>query len=672
MVEITASKEILVLAAEQHRCGQLAEAEVAYRRILSEDPANADATHLLGVLLHQRGEDARGEQLIARAIDLRPRVPTFHENLGRIYDRRGQSAAAVRCYARAVELNPKLVEVGLRLAELLTEQGRAAQAYGFLERALTWAPNHWRLLMALGLNANARGQRSRALGYLQHAQNAGGPPEIILTNKGVVYQGIGILSAAIDCYQLALDADANYIPARWNLGVAGRAACDWRHLASLDDMLNDLARRPGAYARVVTPFELTTMTSDPSLLHASTKAWTNAQAPTHPRPLCPRGMKREWAGDHIRLGYLSDELREHPMGRLTASLFPRHDRNRFRVSAYYFGPPENSELHRRIRRGFDAWVDLRDMSPRDAAKRIHRDRIDILIDLKGHVANARPGIAASRPAPIQVNWLGFAGTMGADYVDYILVDEQIVPQGHEQHYSEHVVRLPHSYVVNDPQRVVAPDSPARGDHGLPDAAFVFCCFNQLHKITPPVFACWMALLDEVPGSVLWLLGGATEAQDNLMRAAKTLGVNPRRLVFAPRLPPAAHLARHQHADLFLDTLPYGAGATACDALWAGLPVLTCRGESYAGRVASSLLSAVGLPELVTESLHEYKRLALALALAHDPHRLSSLKGRLEQNRATEPLFDCDAFTCSLEQAFQTMWEVYQRGEPPRAFDLPSR
>ncbi len=664
MVENSASKKLLKLAAEQHRSGRLADAEAGYRQVLSQEPDNADAIHLLGVLIHEQGDDQQGETLIARAIDLRPQVATYHANLGLVYDRRRDTSSAIRCYARAFELDPELVPLVLHLAKLLTDEGNAAAAYGFLERALTRAPNNWQVLLALGLNANVRGRRARALEYLQHALNAGAQPATILANKGMVYQGIGMLSAAIECYEQALAADAGHVRARWNLGVAGLAACAWRHL----DMLDDMSRRPGAYAGIATPFELTTMTSDPSLLHSCAKAWTQDQAPGHPQPLCPTGARRERAGDGIRLGYLSDELREHPIGWLTGSVFERHDRGRFTVAAYYFGPPENSELHRRIRRSFDSWVDIREMSPRAAAERIHQDRIDILIDLKGHVANARPAIAASRPAPIQVNWLGFAGTMGADYMDYIVVDEQVVPKGHGQHFSECLVRLPHSYLVNDPQRMVAPDSPPRGDHGLREADFVFCCFNHVHKITRSIFACWMGLLSTVPSSVLWLLGGAGEAQTNLMRTAKDAGVDPRRLVFAPHLPQAAHLARHRHADLFLDTLPYGAHATAGDALWVGLPVLTCLGESFAGRVASSLLHAIGLPELVTESLDEYERLAVALANDHD--RLNSLKRRLEQNRATEPLFNCEQFAEHLDQAFETMWELYQAGEQPRSFDVP--
>ncbi len=664
MVENAASKKLLKLAAEQHRSGQVADAEAGYRRVLSQYPDSADANHLLGVLLHEQGDHQQGEKLITRAIDLRPRVATYHANLGLVYDQLRQTSSAIRSYARAFELNPELVALVLHLAKLLTNEGRAAEAYGVLERALTRAPNNWQLLLALGLNANICGRRARALEYLQHALNAGAQPATILANKGMVYQGIGMLSAAIECYEQALAADAGHVRARWNLGVADLAACAWRHR----DMLDDVSRRPGAYAGIATPFELTTMTSDASLLHVSAKAWTQDQAPGHPQPLCPTGARRERAGDRIRLGYLSDELREHPIGWLTGSVFERHDRSRFTVGAYYFGPPENSELHRRIRQSFDRWVDIRDMSPRAAAERIHRDGIDILIDLKGHVANARPEIAASRPAPIQVNWLGFTGTMGADYMDYIVVDELVVPKGHERHFSERLVRLPQSYMVNDPQRMVAPDSPPREGHGLREADFVFCCFNQVHKITPSVFACWMGLLGAVPSSVLWLLGGAAEAQTNLMRTAKEAGVDPRRLVFAPHLPQAAHLARHRHADLFLDTLPYGAHATASDALWAGLPVLTCLGESFAGRVASSLLRAVGLPELVTESLDEYER--LALALANDRNRLDSLKRRLEHNRATEPLFNCNQFAEHLDRAFETMWEIYQAGEQPRSFDVP--
>ena len=367
----------------------------------------------------------------------------------------------------------------------------------------------------------------------------------------------------------------------------------------------------------------------------------------------------------MRLAYLSADYREHATAYLAAGLFERHDRSRFEVIGVSYGPDDHSPMRQRLMRGFDRFVDVQSRGDEETARLLREMEVDIAIDLKGYTTGARPEILSYRPAPVQVSYLGFPGTMAAPFIDYIIADRWVLPEADRPYYAEQVVYLPDSYQVNDAARAIAGNVPTRAEAGLQQDAFVFCCFNNSYKIMPPVFEVWMKLLREIPESLLWLLEDSREARRRLQHAAQASGVDPKRLVFAARVAPAEHLARHRLADLFLDTLPYNAHTTASDALWAGLPVLTCVGTTFAGRVAGSLLRAVGLPELVTHSLHDYETLALRLARA--PALLADVRSRLARNRATAPLFDPERFRRHLEAAYLTMWETAQRGEPPRGF-----
>jgi protein O-GlcNAc transferase len=373
------------------------------------------------------------------------------------------------------------------------------------------------------------------------------------------------------------------------------------------------------------------------------------------------------AGARIRLGYLSGKFHTHPGASLIAGLIEHHDRRRFEVIGYGFDEDDGSAMRRRLVRAFDRFVDISEMPDRDAADLIHADAIDVLVDLHGWTPDGRAKILAYRPAPIQLNYLGYPGTMDADFIDYIIVDPFVVPLDQQPFFSERLVHLPDCFQCNDDKREIAECTPLRGECGLPETGFVFCCFNNNYKITPFFFDIWMRLLRAVPESVLWLYEANPLVKANLAREAEARGIAPERLVFASRLPQAEHLARHRLADLFLDTLPYNAHTTASDALWAGLPVLTCVGNTFAGRVAGSLLQVVGLPELVTTSLEDYE--ALALRLARDTGLLSALRTRLMENRQIR-LFDTARYTRNLEAAFGRMHEIRKVGRPPTAFSVP--
>jgi protein O-GlcNAc transferase len=372
-------------------------------------------------------------------------------------------------------------------------------------------------------------------------------------------------------------------------------------------------------------------------------------------------------GERIRLGYFSANFHIHPVAHLIAGLIEHHDRQRFEVIGYGFDEDDRSAMRRRLVGAFDRFVDIAEMPDRDAAQLIHDDAIDILVDLHGWTPDCRAKILAYRPAPIQVNYLGYPGTSGADFIDYIIVDRVVVPPDQRRYFSEQLVYLPDCYQCNDDRREIAERTPSRSECGLPETGFVFCCFNNNYKITPTFFDVWMRLLRAVPESVLWLYEANGLIRGNLRREAGARGVAQARLVFAERQPQAEHLARHRLADLFLDTLPYNAHTTASDALWAGLPVLTCAGDTFAGRVAGSLLKAVGLDELVTTSLVEYE--AVALRLTRDAAELASLRERLARNRRTYPLFDTARYTRHLEAAYRKMYEIGAEGQPPTAFSV---
>jgi predicted O-linked N-acetylglucosamine transferase (SPINDLY family) len=409
---------------------------------------------------------------------------------------------------------------------------------------------------------------------------------------------------------------------------------------------------------IVPPFTMMGLTSDPALLQACAAHYLRdsvALARALPRPVLH-------GHDRIRLAYVSNDFHAHATARLMSDLFERHDRSRFEVIAISFGPDEQSEARERLKRAFDQFHDVRAMHERDIAGLIKKLEVDIAVDLKVYTEGARPAIFALRPAPVQVNYLGYPGTAAGDVMDYIIGDPVALPFDQQPFYSERIVQLPDSYQSNDPARFIG-EKPTRAEAGLPAEGFVFCSFNNHWKIIAPVFDVWMRLLKAVPGSVLWLLTDTADA--NLIREAKARGIDPARLIFAPKLKHDAHLGRLGLADLVLDTQPYNAHTTGSDALWTGVPMVTVLGEAFPGRVAASLLNALGLPELIAADLEAYEKLALALATDADRHK--ALKQKLEKNRLTTPLFDAERFCRNIEQAFIAMAEAARRGEEPKSF-----
>jgi predicted O-linked N-acetylglucosamine transferase (SPINDLY family) len=432
--------------------------------------------------------------------------------------------------------------------------------------------------------------------------------------------------------------------------------CDW---SGFDSSVAQIEQDLAAGKLSVEPFIVQSVSNSPEMLQRCTELYCQARYPAN----INAGIRRT-AVDHkkIRVGYFSGEFREQATSYLIVGALEQHDTSRFEIYGFDNGWDDGSEVRRRINAAVRGMIEIRHLGDSSALAMVEEKQIDIMVNLNGYFGEQRMQLFTHRMAPIQVNYLGFPGTLGANYIDYIIADRFVIPETHKPFYHEKVVYLPNCYQANDSKRKIAAGGPNRLECGLPASGFVFCCFNNCYKILPDMFDRWMRILSQVDGSVLWLLGTNQETTSNLCREAAARNIDPRRLVFAKHVPPADHLARHALADLFLDTLPCNAHTTASDALWAGLPLLTCMGGAFSGRAAASLLNAIGLPGLVTKTLEDYER--TAVELASSPEKLALVKAKLASNRSTAPLFDTKLFTQHLETGYQAMVDRYRAGREP--------
>jgi predicted O-linked N-acetylglucosamine transferase (SPINDLY family) len=721
------SDSLFTQAVASHRAGRLTEAEQIYRQILIDQPAHFDSLNLLGVLHHQRGQYDDAVRLIDAALQIYPRAAIPHNNRGAALYELGRLDEAVASFSEAIALQPDYADAFYHRGNALKDLKRYEGALADYERAITLRPNHpesfnnrgsalkglkrveeaiasYDCAIALKHDyaealsnrgnallelrrfgealasydgaaalrpdlADAFFNRGIALAELQRADDALASydraialkPDYAeaLCNRGTLLASLGCLDEAMMSYQRAVShkPEVDYLKGM-HLHAKMRL-CDWANFA---DECAALSAAVAAGEPASLPFPLLTIAASATLQLQCAKRYCSDRHPVSPTPLW-RGER--YAHDRIRVAYLSADFLDHATAYLMAGLFEQHDRSRFETTAISFGPADDSFVRRRLRQSFDRFIDVRELGDEAIAECVRQLEVDIAVDLKGFTQGARTNVFARRPAPVQVSYLGYPGSMGASYIDYLIADRVVVPEDQHTDFTEQVVYLPDTYQVNDASRPIAAAIPARADIGLPDSGFVFCCFNNSYKITPDVFDVWMRLLRAVDGSVLWLLASNASVPNNLRREAVKRGIAPARVIFAPHARVDEHLARHRLADLFLDTQYYNAHTTASDALWAGLPVLTCSGETFASRVAGSLLKAIGLPELITHSLDDYE--SLALKLARDPVLLTSIRRKLEANRETYPLFNTTRFTRHIEAAYMTMWERAQRGEPPRSF-----
>jgi len=647
-------------AAALTELGRFDAARLALQKALAIEPSLCDAHNQMGYLdlRLERFEEALSSFDRVLAIDPRS-VPAMVNRASTLLQLRRPEDALVEC-ARASSHAPDLADVDNARGSALFDLQRFDEAVAAFNRATALRPDfaeaHSNLAGALlGQDRPEAAAEScrRALQIRPDLASA-------LIHLGNALTRMSQMREAAACYArvVALEPDHDY--ALGELLFARLRTCDW---SDYDELRATIRAKVAAGERATYPFAHLTVAEDSFQQLACARTLV---ADRHRVAALPRARARHAARDRLRVAYLSADFRDHATAYLMARLFELHDRSRFEVTAVSFGPERAGLMRERLLAAFEHFIDVRAQSDRAVAEELARREIDIAVDLKGFTTGSRPGILARRPAPIQVSYLGFPGTMGAPFVDYILADREVIPPADREFFAEQVVYLPGCYQVNDDRREVAHTLPTRREAGLPERGFVFCSFNNCYKFTPQVFDVWMRLLASIQGSVLWLIESNAAARENLLRAAARRGIDDRRLVFAKELPLAEHLARFRLADLFLDTLPVNAHTTASDALWTGVPVLTCRGRTFAGRVAASLLQAVGLPELVTDDLASYEQ--LAARLANDAGELGRLRERLE-GRDKTALFDTDRSRRYIEAAYREMWERHQRGESPAGFAL---
>jgi predicted O-linked N-acetylglucosamine transferase (SPINDLY family) len=564
---------------------------------------------------------------------------------------------------KALSLKPDYAEAYYNKGNALNELKHFDEAIVHYDKALCLQPDYAEAWNNKGVALDAAKHFSEAIAHYDKALSLKPDYAEAWNNKGVALDAAKHFSEAIAHYERALSLQSDLEWIYGDLIHAKMKICSWSDLLEYSE---NIARKVLANEQITSPFPMLSLIDD-SLLHKrSSEIYTRTKYPFNPAlgPLLKRPKSQQ-----IRIGYFSADFHNHATGYLMAELFELHDKSQFELIGFSFGPIKNDEMRQRLEKSFDYFIEVGNKSDIETAQLSRSLNIDIAVDLKGFTKDLRAGIFAHRAAPIQVNYLGYPGTMGADYIEYIIADKTLIPLDAQSCYSEKVVYLPNSYQVNDRGRLISERQFTRLELGLPEDRFVFCCFNNNYKILPATFDGWMRILKAVEGSVLWLLQDNLWAVENLKKEAQKQGIDAKRLVFADRMPLSEHLARHCQANLFLDTFPYNAHTTASDALWTGLPVLTLMGQSFASRVAASLLNAMGSPELVTNTREEYE--ALAIELAMNPKKLADIKLKLTNNRLTTPLFDTPLFARHLESAYIKMYEQYLKGFPPECIDIQS-
>ncbi len=637
------------------------EAAVSHlRRALELRPDYAEAHYNLGCAIKDLGQFKKAITSFQRALELKPDYVEAYNNLGSTLIELGQDEAAMNCFKRVLDLQPDFAEGHNNLGILLKRSGQNEAAIACFKRALELKPDYAVAHNNLGGTLNDLGQNEAAIACFRKALEIMPDYAGAYYNLGISLTESGQNEAAINCFQKAVRLDENNISARDKLVHELMHICDWDQV---EEMIKGDVKSSGfgvVPKGVWSPFTILAIVDDADFQRRVAEAYVAANY----RPNSALGplSRLHKKGDKVRVGYFSADFYNHATMYLMAELFERHDRSRFEIHVFSFGPDINDGMHSRLVSSVDAYHDVKLMGNAEIATLSRSSGIDIAVDLKGHTKNSRTGIFAFGVAPIQVSYLGYPGTMGAPYIDYIIADRVIIPPEYSGFYTEKVVYMPDSYQVNDSARVISDKPVSRSDFKLPEQAFVFCCFNATYKITSDVFDVWMRLLNKVEGSVLWLLIRNQRVKQNLRNEALKRGCNPDRLIFAEHMPYPEHLARHRLADIFLDTFICNAHTTTSDALWAGLPVLTMMGESFASRVAGSLLNAIQIPELITITVQEYED--MALRLAKHPQELRLIHEKLQQNIRTASLFNAASFATHLESAYSQMIKRLEEGLAP--------
>jgi predicted O-linked N-acetylglucosamine transferase (SPINDLY family) len=639
--------------------GRVAQAVASYERAVALQPDCVGDWLNLGAALQQLARHEQALSALDRAIDLRSDVPDAFFNRGNVLSRLERHEEALSAFEKALRLAGPNADVLNNCGNSLAGLNRHDEALERFEQALSLRPDHVDALTNRGIALRNLARDPEALASYDQALGKNPDHAAALYNRAVVLARLGHHPEAVAGLERLHCIDPSHPHSSALLADCRLEMCSW---GAVEGFAGELRARIDD--GLVMPFLALKFSCDAQAQLAAARGYVLRKVPAVRRVFETR---KTAAQDKIRVAYVSADFCRHATAHLLSRLIEIHDRSRFEIIGVSLGRDDGSDARRRLERAFDRFLDWRHQGDREVAQRLNAMDVAIAVDLKGHTDGARPGIFAHRAAPVQVSYLGYPATTGADFIDYVIADKVVLPFDQQPFFTERIVHLPGSYQVNDPTRQISSRAFERPDAGLPDAGFVFCCFNNNWKITAPIFDVWMRLLGNLEKSVLWLLRSNEAASHNLRREAVARGIDPHRIVFAPRILAADHLARHRLADLFLDTLPYNAHTTASDALWAGLPLVTCRGDTFAGRVAASLLNAAGLPELITESLSDYE--TLACRLATDDALLQSMRRKLDSNRANCALFDVDRFRRNLEAAYIVMWERWQRGEGPRSFSI---
>ncbi len=638
-----------------HRTGHAERAQRGYEEVLASEPDHPGALHGLGLLQAQAQHWQRAVELMTRAIALAPDA-VLHNNLGNVRVALKEWDAAIANFDLALALTPDAPEIYNNRGNALRGARRFEAAVADYQKAIECKPDFAQAYNNLGVALSELRRFPQALGCYDKAIELAPDQVESHHNRGHALTELQQLAAAINSYDRALALAPDY-PYLEGLRLDAKMhICDWRNL---DSELAQLEAKIERGEKVCPPFALLALSGSLPLQRKCAEIWAHAFDDVKDvlGPLARRSRP-----GRIRIGYFSSDFQQHATAYLIAGLLEQHDRSQFEVMAFSFGPRSTDDMRQRLQAGCDQFLEVGHLSDVAIAGLSRHWEIDIAVDLKGFTQGSRPGIFAARAAAVQVSYLGYPATMAADFIDYLIADNTVIPREQRAQYAQKIVTMAGSYQVNDEQRRIAETVFTRAEWGLPERGFVFCCFNNNYKIPPAIFALWMRLLKQVDGSVLWLLQDSADAAENLRGEAVARGVDARRLVFARRLPQAEHLARHRLADLFLDTFPCNAHTTASDALWAGLPLLSCSTQAFAGRVAASLLKAVDLPELICSSAQTYE--AIALRLARDPAQLRSMRQRLVQDRSTAPLFNTALFTRRIEAAYVQMLQRQHDGLGP--------
>jgi predicted O-linked N-acetylglucosamine transferase (SPINDLY family) len=643
------------------RLGRRTEALASFERALAVNPGHVNALNNRGNLLKDEGRVEEALAMYERALAVDPHNTATLNNRGNALSELERHTEAVAAFDRALALAPDDPETRFNRACAFESLHRFEGALADLDRSLAARPDSAKALHNRGNILSALKRPEEAIASYDRALALEPERADTLHNRGNVFTTLGQHAQAIADYQRAFALDPHDPRAFDSLTFAQLSVCNWKAVARLADHAEEALRGNGGPISLIYPLYYF---GNEAYHLAAARAYLKANCPPVRAPLPAQSAGRP---NKLRIAYLSSDFRFHPVATAIVELIERHDRTRFEIVGVSFGRDDGSEIRARIVQAFDAFHDAVDKSAREVAESLRKLDVHIAVDLNGVTRGWRPDVLAHRPAPIQVLYLGYPGTTGAPFIDYVLADATVLPLDQQPFFAETIVHLPDCYHPSDTTRSLS-ITPERRDLGLPDDGFVLCCFNQSHKISAANFEVWMRLLARIDGSVLWLSHMNDVAMDNLRRAAAARGIDPARIIFASRVDRIEdHLARHRQADLFLDTLPYNAHSTAIDALWAGLPVVTCTGSAFPGRVGASLLRATGLPELVTHSLEDYE--ALAARLASDPPLLQRIRRCLAENRAIQPLFDMDSLCRHIEAAYLTMWDIHIREERPRRFTV---